>query len=147
MLFRSLAQATLTRPIPGELPASRSSRALGLLNGPRGGAASVAAVSPAQRRENGLKGAIARWGSIRERDNSPMPKRPHLDMSQLAKRILDEAIGDEPKTEPPPEKNQAAVDAGTLGGKKGGAARAAKLTPEQRSEIARTAAGVRWKKG
>lgn len=30
------------------------------------------------------------------------------------------------------------------GGKKGGAARAAKLTPEQRSEIARKAAAKRW---
>jgi hypothetical protein len=30
------------------------------------------------------------------------------------------------------------------GGKKGGAARAAKLTPEQRAEIARKAAAKRW---
>ena len=30
------------------------------------------------------------------------------------------------------------------GGKKGGAARAAKLTPEQRSDIARRAAAKRW---
>jgi hypothetical protein len=32
-------------------------------------------------------------------------------------------------------------------GKKGGTARAAKMTPEQRSEIARIAAEARWKKG
>lgn len=32
------------------------------------------------------------------------------------------------------------------GGRKGGRARAAKLTPEQRAEIARTAAQARWKK-
>lgn len=32
------------------------------------------------------------------------------------------------------------------GGKKGGNARAKKLTPEQRSDIARTAALARWKK-
>jgi hypothetical protein len=31
-------------------------------------------------------------------------------------------------------------------GRKGGAARSAKLTPEQRSEIARVAADARWKK-
>ncbi len=31
-------------------------------------------------------------------------------------------------------------------GKKGGAARARSLTPEQRAEIARTAAEARWKK-
>lgn len=33
------------------------------------------------------------------------------------------------------------------GGLKGGAARASALSPEQRSEIARTAASARWKKG
>lgn len=32
-------------------------------------------------------------------------------------------------------------------GRKGGAARASKLTPEQRSEIAREAAAKRWKGG
>jgi hypothetical protein len=32
-------------------------------------------------------------------------------------------------------------------GRKGGKARAASLTPEQRSEIARAAASARWKKG
>lgn len=76
-----------------------------------------------------------------------MPTRSskHMDMNQIAKRILDEATGDEPKTEPPPAKNQAAVELGRLGGKKGGDARAAKLTPEQRSEIAKKAAAGRWK--
>ena len=34
----------------------------------------------------------------------------------------------------------------SAGREKGGAARAAKLTPEQRSEIARIAADARWKK-
>lgn len=34
---------------------------------------------------------------------------------------------------------------GARGGKVGGAARARKLTPERRSEIARKAAQVRWK--
>jgi hypothetical protein len=33
------------------------------------------------------------------------------------------------------------------GGRKGGEARAAALTPEQRSEIAQLAASARWKKG
>lgn len=41
-------------------------------------------------------------------------------------------------------KNPAAVELGRLGGLKGGPARAAKLTPEQRSEIARKAARARW---
>jgi hypothetical protein len=78
-----------------------------------------------------------------------MVTRPkNLDMNQLAKRILDEATGDEPKTEAPavPKKNKAAVALGKIGGKKGGAARAAALTPEQRSEIAKKAAAGRWGK-
>lgn len=41
-------------------------------------------------------------------------------------------------------KNPHAVSLGRLGGRKGGKARAAKLTPKRRSEIARKAAMVRW---
>lgn len=63
-----------------------------------------------------------------------------------SKRIVDEATGEEPITPPPPEKNQAAVELGRLGGKKGGKARAEALTPEQRSEIAKKAASARWAK-
>jgi hypothetical protein len=73
-------------------------------------------------------------------------KPAKLDLNQLAKRMLDEATGEAPKTQPPPVKNAAAVELGKLGGKKGGAARAASLTPEQRSEIAKKAAAGRWKK-
>jgi hypothetical protein len=43
-----------------------------------------------------------------------------------------------------PKKNPAAVALGRLGGKKGGPARAERLTPERRSAIARTAALSRW---
>jgi len=43
-------------------------------------------------------------------------------------------------------KNPAAVALGRRGGKKGGPARAAKLTPEQRSESARKAVQARWLK-
>ena len=39
-----------------------------------------------------------------------------------------------------------AVKRGKAGGAKGGAARAAKLTAEQRAEIAKVAATTRWKK-
>jgi len=42
------------------------------------------------------------------------------------------------------EKNPAAVLLGRLGGLRGGNARAAKLSPQQRSEIARKAAVARW---
>lgn len=67
-------------------------------------------------------------------------------MNELAKRILDEATGDQPKTEPPPVKNAAAVALGKLGGMKGGAARAAKLSPKKRTAIAKKAAAARWKR-
>jgi hypothetical protein len=44
------------------------------------------------------------------------------------------------------KKNAAAVALGRKGGKKGGPARAAKLTPEERSESARIAVQARWSK-
>ena len=74
-----------------------------------------------------------------------MTKRPkNLDLNQLAKRILDEAVGDEPIETTPEEKNQAAVEKGRLGGLKGGKSRASSLTTEQRSNIAKIAAAKRW---
>jgi hypothetical protein len=44
------------------------------------------------------------------------------------------------------KKNPAAVALGRIGGKKGGPARAAKLTPAQRSDSARKAVQARWAK-
>lgn len=64
----------------------------------------------------------------------------------MAKHILDQLTGDAPKDEPPPVKNAAAVALGRLGGKKGGDARAAALSPIKRKEIAKKAASERWKK-
>jgi P63C domain len=43
-------------------------------------------------------------------------------------------------------KNRAAVELGRRGGQKGGAARAARLSPEERADSARRAAAARWKK-
>lgn len=71
-------------------------------------------------------------------------KRPR-DPSQLGKLIVDIATGD--VEDPPPAdagKNPAAVELGRKGGLKGGKARAAKMTAEQRSESARRAATTRW---
>jgi hypothetical protein len=78
-----------------------------------------------------------------------MPKRSskgRLDLNQLAKAIVDQATGDAPEQPEQPEKNPAAVALGRLGGLKGGAARAKKLTAQERSEIAKKAARARWKK-
>ncbi len=45
-----------------------------------------------------------------------------------------------------PRKNPFAVALGRKGGLKGGPARAAKMTPEERSESARNAVLARWQK-
>jgi hypothetical protein len=67
------------------------------------------------------------------------------DINQIAFDVVQKAIGAKPNVEPPdPTKNPAAVSQGRLGGLKGGKARADKLTPERRKEIARTAAEKRW---
>jgi hypothetical protein len=44
------------------------------------------------------------------------------------------------------DKNKAAQELGRLGGLKGGKARAEKLSPEERSAIAKKAAEARWAK-
>jgi len=49
-----------------------------------------------------------------------------------------------PTPDPAPSKNPAAVALGKLGGAKGGPARAKKLTAQERTEIAKQAARVRW---
>lgn len=77
-----------------------------------------------------------------------MPKRSSKprDLNSLAAAIIAQSTSDEPVPDPDEGKNPAAVALGRLGGQKGGKARAAKLTPEQRSEAARTAARTRWSK-
>ncbi len=76
-----------------------------------------------------------------------MPKRSRKaqseDLNQIAARTVAQVIAlHDPEA---PQKNPAAVALGRLGGKKGGPARAAKLTKKQRSESARKAAMARWK--
>ncbi len=70
-------------------------------------------------------------------------KRPH-DANELAKQIVDEATGEVPPFDPDAGKDPAAVALGRKGGLKGGKARAAKMTPEERSAAARRAAVARW---
>lgn len=75
-------------------------------------------------------------------DRSRRPRDPNA----RAFQIVQEATGEAPPLPDPDEgKNPAAVALGRLGGKKGGKARAAKMTPEERSEAARKAALARWK--
>jgi hypothetical protein len=71
-------------------------------------------------------------------------KRPR-DPVALAKLVGDIATGQiEDRVDD--GKNPAAVALGRLGGKRGGAARAKKLSAAKRSEIARRAARRRWGK-
>jgi hypothetical protein len=80
-----------------------------------------------------------------------MPKRssktrPDEDVNETAFRVMQEATdGESAGDDTPPEKNPHAVALGRRGGKKGGKARAAKLSPERRKEIAKKAAAARWK--
>lgn len=67
-------------------------------------------------------------------------------MNQLAKLIVDMSTG-QAEPEPQSTKDPAAVSLGRRGGLKGGKARAANMTPAQRSEAAKKAAAARWHKG
>jgi len=71
-------------------------------------------------------------------------RRPR-DVNSLAASIVNDATDEaEPPSPDPDRKDPAAVSLGRRGGLKGGRARAEKLTPEQRSTIARKAAAARW---
>ena len=72
-------------------------------------------------------------------------KRP-TDINELAAQLVGEATGEIEPVDPDEGKDPAAVALGRKGGLKGGKARAAKMTPEQRSEAARKAAAARWQK-
>ena len=78
-------------------------------------------------------------------NRSSKPPRPR-DPNQRAKLIVDLATGQVEDKDPDEGKNPAAVELGRLGGKKGGPARAKKLTATQRAEIAKKAAKARWRK-
>jgi|SRR5579864_1844858 len=90
------------------------------------------------------------------------PKRPR-DINQLAYELVQESVAEKPprsavqaagvapkkpESDPTPrvKKNPHAVALSKLGAKKGGLARASKLTAKQRSESARKAARARWAK-
>jgi hypothetical protein len=78
-----------------------------------------------------------------------MPKRsrrPPSDPFEAAHSIFGQITSEEPRTEPPAEKDPAAVALGRRGGLKGGKARSESMTPEQRKESARKAAEARWSK-
>lgn len=77
-----------------------------------------------------------------------MPKRSrNPDANEIAFRVVQESTAPHDEARPRKKrKNPAAVALGRKGGLKGGKARAAKLTPEQRKQSARKAAVARWRK-
>ena len=79
-----------------------------------------------------------------------MAKKKDYDFSVKAFRVVEQVTKDtetlEVKAIQIEGKNPNAVALGRLGGLKGGKARFAKLTPEQRKEIAQKAAQARWHK-
>lgn len=81
-----------------------------------------------------------------------MPKRSGSpDANEIAFRVVQESTRDRDEVVPTPakkkRKNPAAVALGRKGGLKGGKARAAKMTAQERAESARNAALARWKTG
>ena len=69
---------------------------------------------------------------------------------EVARGIVEQAIGEQmdgsPLPEPEPDtRNPHAVALGSMGGKKGGKARARALSGRKRSQIAKLAAKKRWK--
>jgi hypothetical protein len=72
-------------------------------------------------------------------------KREPEDINQIAARIVREST-QEPDLSNEETRKALARALGKRGGLKGGPARAAKLTPEQRSESASKAATARWGK-
>ncbi|MCA9466480.1 MAG: hypothetical protein KC643_13710 [Nitrospira sp.] len=83
-----------------------------------------------------------------KRSSKPKKKKNPTDINLLAAQIVEAATGpsEKPTEKDQPEKNPAAVALGRLGGLKGGRARAEKLSPKKRSEIAKKAAKKRWGK-
>ena len=80
---------------------------------------------------------VVKRGSLHDHDTQEAPRDP----IQFAKLIGDIATGQTPDVEDD-GKNAAAAELG----RKGGAARAARLTAEQRAAIARKGAASRWAK-
>ncbi len=71
----------------------------------------------------------------------PRKKRPR-DTNVLAQQIVQESLGETP---PESEKDPHAVALGQKGGKKGGKARAEKMSSIERSKSAKKAALARWR--
>jgi hypothetical protein len=75
-----------------------------------------------------------------KRSSKPLP----IDSNQRAYAVFKMSIEESERPEPGRAAREYLAKIGRLGGKRGGPARAAKLTQEQRHEIASNAAKARW---
>lgn len=91
---------------------------------------------------------LPRFGELGWVYHRTMPKRSSKprDLNRSPAEIAHEATEEQMTAEQHPPKNPAAVELGRKGGLRGGKARAAKLSAEQRSAIAKMAAEKRWGK-
>jgi len=83
------------------------------------------------------------------RASKPKKKTADRDFTSVARRVVEQAIGERldgsPLPEPKPDtRNPAAVALSKLGASKGGKARADNLSEKRRKEIAKKAAKARW---
>ncbi len=78
--------------------------------------------------------------SMPDRSSTNRPR----DINELAAALVNEAVSEDSPVPVDDGKDPNAVALGRKGGKKGGAARAAALTPERRREIAQKAVAARW---
>ena len=76
----------------------------------------------------------------------PKGERRPADVIGNAVKVMRIATGEERESLADDGKDPAAVALGRRGGKKGGAARAANMSPRQREDAARLAASARWRK-
>ena len=96
------------------------------------------------------------YTEVMDNRSSTGKKKKEHDFSLTAFRVVQEATGESAqgvilnavsvREQSQAERHEAAVTLGRAGGRKGGPARAKKLTPEQRTEIAQRAAKARWGK-
>jgi hypothetical protein len=78
------------------------------------------------------------------------PSSQKRDFMQVARDVVERAIGERmdgaPLETPLDTRNPHAVALGSMGGNRGGKARAKKLSAKRRKEIAQIAASARWDK-